>query len=144
MSTPISPMIASAMTVSTPGIVAEPVPDLNERGDQLVDADLEPGDGLIEVVEVGEDLAHDKRVVRPEAADQRRLQLGELGPQPPPGQLGEHLGVAGAGDERVEHVPPRTTQDVARHADDNFTPASWRTLSSRCASRVRSSIRVRR
>ncbi len=54
---------------------------------------------------MGQDLPDDQRVVRPEPALERRLQLGKLGPQTSPGQLSEYLGIVAAGDKRVEHVP---------------------------------------
>ncbi len=37
-------------------------------------------------------------------------------PQPAPGQCGEHLGIALAGDQRVEHGPSRDPQDIGGRA----------------------------
>src|SRR3546814_570504 len=104
MSTPTSAMMASAMILSTPGIVMSRSPGVSERGDQLVDARLETLEGLVDVVEVSEDLTDHQGMVRAEPARQRRLQQGDLGPQPAPGQLGKYLRVAAASDESVEHV----------------------------------------
>jgi MFS transporter, DHA2 family, multidrug resistance protein len=52
-----------------------------------------------------------------EAAPQRLAQLRQLGAQPTTGQLGQHLGVAFAGDQRAQHRPARDAQDVSGHRD---------------------------
>jgi hypothetical protein len=54
--------------------------------------------------------------MRAEAADQRRLELGELGAQAALGQLGQQLGVAHAGDQGPKHRPAGDAQDVGGHA----------------------------
>ena len=54
---------------------------------------------------MGEHLADQQRVMAGEAALQRFAQGGDLLAQRPLGQLGEHLWVVGAGDQRVEHPP---------------------------------------
>ncbi len=47
-----------------------------------------------------------------EAPDERLAQDADLGPHPGEGHLGEHLGVAFPGDERLQHPPRRDTEDV--------------------------------
>ena len=47
-----------------------------------------------------------------EAADQGLGQGGDLLPQPAQGQLGEHLGVALSGDQRVEHGSAGLAEDI--------------------------------
>jgi hypothetical protein len=39
-------------------------------------------------------------------------QLGDPGPQPPPGQARQHVRVTLPSDQRLEHRPPRDAQDV--------------------------------
>ena len=51
-------------------------------------------------------------VVVPEPAPQGLAQLGDLLAQLPFGHLGEHLGVAFAGDESVQHQPAGDAQHV--------------------------------
>jgi hypothetical protein len=86
-----------------------------ERGDHPIDLHTERGDGLVQEVELGQDPADDERMVAAEAALEGALELRKLGPELAPGQLGEDLGVAGAGDECVEHVATGLSQDVAGH-----------------------------
>ena len=64
---------------------------------------------------MGQLLGHQEALVRPDAPDQRPLQLRELLPQPPPGELGQRGGVGLPGDQRGQHVPPRLAQDVGGH-----------------------------
>jgi hypothetical protein len=54
-------------------------------------------------------------VVVIEAAGQRRHQRSALAAHPPPGQLGEHLGVTLPGDERLQHGAPGDPHDVGGH-----------------------------
>ena len=56
------------------------------------------------------------RVQMVEAALERLLQRRDLGAQPALGQLGEHLGVGRAVDQRVEHRAARDAEDVGRDA----------------------------
>jgi hypothetical protein len=58
--------------------------------------------------------ANKERVVATKAAPQRLAQLGQLGAQPPLGQLGQDLGVALASHQRLQHRPTRGTQHVTR------------------------------
>lgn len=52
MSVPISAMIVSAARLPTPVMVAEPVTGHRERGDHLVDAGVQAGDGTLQVLQV--------------------------------------------------------------------------------------------
>jgi hypothetical protein len=54
-------------------------------------------------------------VVVIEAAGQRLHQGATLAAHPPPGQLGEHLGVAPPGDQRLQHRPSGDPHDVGGH-----------------------------
>ena len=72
-----------------------------ERVELLFDLVGEQLDLLVEEVEVGEDRRDDQRVLAVETADQRLAQGGDLRAQPALRQLGQHLRVGGAGNERV-------------------------------------------
>lgn len=52
--------------------------------------------------------------MRVEVAGPRLLELADLRPQPPDGELGEHVRVGLAGDQRVKHRAPRLAHDVRR------------------------------
>jgi hypothetical protein len=52
MSAPISAMIVSAARLPTPVMVAEPIPGHGERGDHLIDAGIQAGDGALQVLQV--------------------------------------------------------------------------------------------
>jgi hypothetical protein len=54
-------------------------------------------------------------MVGAEPADQGLLEQGDLGAQATLGQLGQHLGVADAGDQGLQHRPAGDTQDVGGH-----------------------------
>ena len=140
MSTPISPMMASASPPVDPRGAGQTVPVLSERGDHPVDLDRQPPDRTRRDSPTA---TGSRRPARrgwgPKRPSQGGLELREFAAQLAPGQLGEDLRVAAAGHQGVEHVPTRSAQHIRRHLD-NFTPASWRILSRRCASRVRSSI----
>ena len=98
MSTPTSAMMASAARLPTPVMVAEPVTGRGERGDHLVDAAVQGGDGAFQMLQVPKRQPDQQRVVVAEAAAQRLAQLGELLAQLALGQLRQDLGVAFAGD----------------------------------------------
>jgi len=59
--------------------------------------------------------ADQQRVVATKAAPQRLAKLGELGPQPPLGQLGQDPRVALAIDQGRQHRPPRDPKHVSSH-----------------------------
>jgi len=83
-----------------------------ERAELLLDRLRQPVDRLVEEVHVGEDLHDDQGVLLAETPLQRFAQRGQLLAQLTAGQLGEHLRVGGARNERVEHRPPRLAQQV--------------------------------
>ena len=87
-----------------------------DRAELLLDRLGEPVDVLIEEVEVLEDRADHERVVRLEATLQGFAQRGDLGAQPALGEVGQHLGIGGAADERVEHRATGDAEDVGRDA----------------------------
>jgi hypothetical protein len=75
-----------------PGDGGQPVPSLGERGEHPIDVGVELGDRPLELLQVRQGQADEQRVVGTKPAPQRLAQLGKLGPQPPLGQLGQHLG----------------------------------------------------
>jgi len=116
MSTPTSAISASAVRLSTPGMVESSATcTANGAITRSISADscaiASPGE-----VELGEDLADQQPVVGAEAAPQRLPQCRELGAQLPPSQLGQHLRVAGAAHQRGQHVAAGAAEDVAGHA----------------------------
>ena len=115
MSTPISPMMASAIRRSTPGIVHNRSRGISQRGDALVDRQGEPADGLVGVVELAQNLGHQDGMGGSETTFEGRAELGQLLAQQPLGQIGQDFGILGAGDQRHEHGPPRSSQDVRSH-----------------------------
>jgi hypothetical protein len=74
------------------------------------------GDVLVQEVQVREDRTDDQRVVGLKAALERFFELGELLAQKALGEVGEHLGIGGAGHQRVEHRPPGDAEDVGGDA----------------------------
>ena len=77
----------------------------------------ERGDGLVQVVDVGQHLRDQQPVMvganRPSRASRS---AGSLAAQPALGQLGQHLRVVGAGHQRVQHRPAGDAQHVGGHA----------------------------
>jgi hypothetical protein len=98
-------------------MVAEPVTGRGERGDHLVDAAVQGGDGAFQMLQVVKGQPDQQRVVVAEAASQRLAQLGELLAKLALGQLGQDLGVAFAGDQGRQHRPARDAQDVSGDRD---------------------------
>ena len=90
-----------------PGDRAEQLNGRGERGDLLLDRVGEPVDLLVEEVDVGEDRPDPERVQVIEAALERLFERRELGAQPALGQLGKHLRVGGALDQRRRASPGR-------------------------------------
>jgi hypothetical protein len=112
MSTPSLAMMASAARLPTPVMVAEPVTGHGERGDHRIDAAVEGGDRLLQVLEVVKGQPDQQPMMLAEAAPQGLAQLGKLGPQAAPGQLRQDLPVAFAGNQSAQHRPARDAQDV--------------------------------
>jgi hypothetical protein len=80
----------------------EPLAKLTARSSpQCLEVDVRKG--LVQVVEVGEQLADQEGVVGAEAARQGLPQGRQLRAQPAAGEIGQDAGVRGAGDEGVEH-----------------------------------------
>jgi hypothetical protein len=111
----MSAMMASAARLPTPVMVAEPVGGHGERGDHRIDAAVEGGDRLLQVLQVVKGQPDQQPVVVAEAARRARGQLGELNAQAAPGQLGQHAWVAFASDQGRKHRPARDAQDVGGH-----------------------------
>jgi hypothetical protein len=108
----MSAMMASAARLPTPVMVAEPVGGHGERGDHRIDAAVEGGDRLLQVVKGQPD---QQPMMLAEAAPQGSGAAGELGPQAALGQLGQHAWVAFASDQGPEHRPARDAEDVGGH-----------------------------
>jgi hypothetical protein len=82
----------------------------------LLDRVREPVDLLVEEVDVREDRADPERVMGVEVAFERLAQRGDLLAHLAAREVGEHLGVGRAGDQRVEHVAPGLAHHVGRDA----------------------------
>jgi hypothetical protein len=74
---------------------------------------VELGDRPLQLLKVRQGEADEQRVVGTKPPSQRLAELGKLGPQPPLGQLGQHLGVALPGDQRLQHRPTRGAQHIS-------------------------------
>jgi hypothetical protein len=94
-------------------MVTRPVTGRGERGDHLVDAAVQGGDGAFQMLQVVKGQPDQQPMMLAEAAPQRLAQLGELLAQLALGQLRQRLGVALAGDQGLQHRPARDAQDVS-------------------------------
>jgi hypothetical protein len=117
MSTPHVGDDALGGALADPSDGVQPVTGHRERGDHLVDAAVQGGDGAFQVLQVVKRQPDQQRVVVAEAAAQRLAQLGELLGQLALGQLRQDLGVAFAGDQGLEDRPARDTQHVGGDRD---------------------------
>jgi hypothetical protein len=89
---------------------------LGERADHLLDPLAQHRDGLVQVVDVGQDLGDQQPVmVGAEPAGQRLPQRRQLGPQPALGQRGQQLRVVGPGHQGFQHGPAGDADDVGGH-----------------------------
>src|SRR6266511_3119807 len=133
-----------------PGDLIQPLGVAGKRGDRPVDL----GGDLVELGGGGgggggggvDALQHQlaqEAVVVVEVAAQCLLQDRDLGPHAGAGQLGERLGVALASDERLEHLASRHPK-MSLITLESLIWASSRSCSTRCFSRVRSRVRLRR
>jgi hypothetical protein len=116
----------SAARLPTLVIVSSRSRASRERGDHPVDLRVEFGDRSLQLLQLLQGQADQERVVGTEPAPQGLAELGELGPQPPLGQLGQHLPVALAGDQGSQHRPPRHAQHRWRRPSLSLLPASSR------------------
>jgi hypothetical protein len=77
-----------------------------------------------QVLQVRKGQAHQQGVVVPEpSAPQRLAQLGELGPQPPPGQLRQHLGSRSPATRAASIARPEAPSTSAA-TESSLIPAS--------------------
>ena len=76
---------------------------------------VQPPDLLLQVTEVPQLAGQQVALVRPHQPAQGLLQLLQLPPEPPPGQLRQHLRVLLPLAHRLKHGPPRGPQHVAGH-----------------------------
>jgi hypothetical protein len=114
-----------------------------ERSDLLVDLRGQLLDLGGEVVDPLQHHPAEEPVMVVEVASQGLLELAELGAHARAGQLGEHLGVTLSCDHRLEHLAARHPK-MSLATLDSLIWASSRSFSTRCCSRVRSRISVRR
>jgi hypothetical protein len=94
------------------------VQDLNlsgERGHRLLDPLLDGLDVGLQVDDVGEHPLEPECVVAPEPGGEGLAQLGQLGPEPPPGQLRQGLGIGLPLDERSHHGQTGDPHHVRGH-----------------------------
>jgi hypothetical protein len=89
------------------------------RGRDCGDRLLDPGGELVDLAAEGVDLVqqHPRQLCMMvvEAAGEGLHQGGVLDAQPPSGQPGQHLGVALASDQRLQHGPAGDAEDVGGH-----------------------------
>jgi len=86
---------------------------VGEGGHGDVDLAADGGDGLIKVIEVGQELTDEEGVVGAEAAGERLTQRGQLPPQLAAGEVSEEGGVRRARDQGVEHRAPGGAEQAA-------------------------------
>jgi hypothetical protein len=95
---------------------AEQLNGLLERGHLFPDRLGQRSDLLVEEVDVRKDRADPDGVQMIKAALQRLAQRRQLGAQPALGEVGQHVGVGRALDQRVEHPTARHAEDVGGDA----------------------------
>jgi hypothetical protein len=89
---------------------------LGEGSDHLLDPRRQHRDGLVQVVDVGQDLGDQQPVmIGAEPAGQGLPQRRQLGPQPALGQRGQHLRVVGPGHQGFQHGPAGHSQHIGGH-----------------------------
>ena len=114
-------------------------PDLScERDEAPLDLLGEPLDSVLEILDVREQLTDEERVVRVKVTLQRFAKLRELLAQLAFGELGKDRRIAGAPRRARRASLARRPRARPRPPSSSLTPASWRTLSRRWTSRVRS------
>ena len=115
-----------------------------ERADLLLDGVREPVDLLVQEVDVREDRPDPERVMRVEVPGERFTQLRDLLAHLPARELGEHVRVSRARDERASSVSRPDLPITPAATQSRLIPASSRALWSRLTSRERSWICVLR
>src|SRR5947208_1234425 len=93
MSGPISARMALAATAFDPWDGLQQLQGRLERRQAALDLSLHLRDGLLQELDVPEDLPDQHQMVRLDPATQRLPQLRQLSPQGPTRQVGQHLGV---------------------------------------------------
>ena len=81
-------------------------------------------DPLVEVVELGQDLADDDGVERAEPPLEGPRAPAYLGTDAAEGEVGQHIGIAGAANQGVEDGPAGDPEDVVA-TEESLRPASW-------------------
>jgi hypothetical protein len=115
-----------------------------DRRNRLLDQHGELVDLAAEGVDLVQQHPRQLCVMIVEAAGEGLHQGGVLDAEPSSGQLGQHLRIALAGDQRLQHGPARDAEDVGGHRgklDQGVHPAA---CSSRCLWRERSAVRSAR
>jgi len=97
-------------------MVSSKADEVLKGSDHPLDLTRQPFGRLVAVIDARQRLRDHERVMGAKAALQRLAQRWQLGPQSPLGKLGERLGVADPGHQRLQHRPARDPQDVGGHA----------------------------
>jgi hypothetical protein len=103
---------------ANPGDRVQPLHDRRKRAQHLLDLRGDGPDRLIEIVDVGQDLADEEGMVPAEPPRERRAQGRQLRAQRAPGELRQDRRVGRARHQRGEHRPARHAEDVARDAGE--------------------------
>ena len=111
----------------------------SERGDPPIDFRGQPIQGLVEIIDLGEELLQQEGVHRAKAPDQRPLQRRQFLPQLPAREIRQNLRVRRPSDQRLHHRPPAHPHPSVSTLV-TFTPASSSTFCNRLTSRLRSRV----
>ena len=76
-----------------------------ERGGHAGHLRAQAPDRLVQLVDAGQHLGDQQPMMGSKATLQGLPQCRQLGPQPPPSQLGQHLGIMGALNQCLQHRP---------------------------------------
>lgn len=104
--------MVSATLLPTPGDRQQAGGGLSERAHQPVDLTVEAGFHRVEFVDVVEVHPQQQGVMVVESPHEGFAQRPDLGSHPGQGHLGEHIGIAFPGDQRLQHPPARHPQHV--------------------------------
>ena len=94
------------------GDLIQPVGRRRERDDQLLELVVQLGDVSVQPIDPAQHPGQQEPVMVGENPGEGLLQDAALGPHPAACQLGQHLGVALARDQRGQHRPARDPEDV--------------------------------